>query len=238
MDEVSRVFAVGDLHLPGSMSKTMDLFGPHWENHFERIKADWTMTAREQDIILIPGDVSWAMQLEDAMEDLRAIGRLPGTKVLLRGNHDYWWKGIGRVREALPPGMCAIQHDAVKIGSYVFAGARGWERPAAEAPEPENEKIYQRELMRLEMSLKHARKLDEDGRLIALCHYPPADAQGEGTPVTELMTRYGVSDVVYGHLHSYACAGAFAGTVDGVRYHCVSCDCLGFRLYPLPGAEA
>lgn len=233
-DGARRVFAIGDLHLPGSMDKTMDLFGLHWENHFEQIQKDWIKSAREQDIILIPGDISWAMRLEDARADLEAIGRLPGIKVMIRGNHDFWWKGLTRVREMLPEGLYAIQHDALAVGEYLFAGSRGWERPCAEAPDPENEKIYQRELMRLEMSLRHARKLDETKRLIALCHYPPTDAQGAVTPVTELMARYGVSDVVYGHLHGYACAGAYCGEVGGVRYRCVSCDCLGFRLCPIP----
>lgn len=234
MADGSRVYAIGDLHLPGSMDKTMDMFGPHWECHFEKIQADWNDRAREQDIILIPGDISWAMRLEDAQGDLNAIGRLPGIKVIIRGNHDYWWKGINRVREELPEGMYALQHDALKVGECLFAGSRGWERPADEASDPEVEKIYQRELIRLEMSLQHARKLDPRKRLIALCHYPPTDAQGAVTPVTTLMARYQVSDVVYGHLHGYACCGAYAGEVEGVRYHCVSCDCLGFRLHLLP----
>jgi hypothetical protein len=237
-DSARRVFAIGDLHLPGSMDKTMDLFGIHWENHFEQIQQDWIGSAREQDIVLIPGDISWAMRLEDAREDLEAIGRLPGMKVMIRGNHDYWWKGLARVREMLPAGMHVIQHDGLEVGEYIFAGSRGWERPGGDAPDPETEKIYQRELIRLEMSLTHARKLDADKRLIALCHYPPTDAQGSPSPVTDLMARFRVSDVVYGHLHGYACAGAFAGVVDGVRYHCVSCDCVGFKLYPLPETTA
>jgi len=234
MAEAPRVFAIGDLHLPGSMDKSMDMFGSHWENHFDKIRTDWKKKAREQDIILIPGDISWAMHLEEAREDLEAIQGLPGIKVFLRGNHDYWWKSITRVREALGPGSYALQHDGLMMGEYLFAGSRGWERPSVEMPDPEVEKIYQREILRLEMSLQHARRLDAQKRLVALCHYPPTDAQGTRTPVTDLMAGYGVSDVVYGHLHGYACGSAFSGTVDGVGYHCVSCDCLGFTLYQLP----
>ncbi|MGI6695882.1 MAG: metallophosphoesterase [Christensenellales bacterium] len=234
MDDTRQVYAIGDLHLPGLMDKSMDMFGSHWENHFEKIKNIWMTCAREQDIILIPGDISWAMRLEDAKEDLVAIGRLPGIKVMIRGNHDYWWKGLTRVRAELPSGMHALQHDALEIGEHLFAGARGWERPENENADAKTEKIYRRELIRLEMSLEHARKIDKRKRLIALCHYPPTDGAGSETPVTELMTRFGVSDVVYGHLHGYACAGAFNGEVAGVRYHCVSCDCIGFELYRLP----
>ncbi len=234
MVDGSQVYAIGDLHLPGSMDKAMDMFGPQWEYHFEKIQADWYDRAREQDIILIPGDISWAMDLEDARGDLMAISRLPGSKIIIRGNHDYWWKGIARVRDALPAGMYALQHDALRIGEYLFAGSRGWERPDSESPEPETDKIYQRELIRLEMSLQRARKLDPKKRLIAMCHYPPTDAQGVETPVTSLMAHYQVSDVVYGHLHGYSCCGAFAGILDGVRYHCVSCDCTGFKLHLLP----
>lgn len=234
MDDTRRIYAIGDLHMPGSMDKSMDLFGAHWENHFDRIKENWIATAREQDIILIPGDISWAMRLEDAQADLEAIGQLPGTKIMIRGNHDYWWKGLTRIREKLPMRMHVLQHDALAIGEFLFAGSRGWERPGSEAGDGEAEKIYQRELIRLEMSLQHARKLNEEKRLIALCHYPPTDSAGNETPVTALMARYDVSDVVYGHLHGYACSGAFSGEVSGIRYHCVSCDCVNFQLYPLP----
>ena len=238
MAEDRRIYAIGDLHLPGSLDKSMDLFGPHWEDHFKRIQDHWKKTAREQDIILIPGDISWAMTLEEAREDMAAIGCLPGTKIMIRGNHDYWWKGVTRVREALPEGLHILQHDGMTVGEYLFAGSRGWDRPQGDSPEPDDEKIYKRELIRLEMSLQYARKLDPHKRLVAMCHYPPTDHSGAVTPVTELMAAYQVSDVVYGHIHGYACAGAFNGTVSGVRYHCVSCDCLGFKLLALPDEES
>lgn len=121
-----RVFAIGDLHLPGGEDKPMNVFGDRWDEHFEKISADWKARVGEEDVVLIPGDISWAMQLEHAADDLQAIGSLPGIKILLRGNHDYWWSTITRVRELLPPKMYALQNDAIRIGDYVFCGSRGW----------------------------------------------------------------------------------------------------------------
>ncbi|MDY5220192.1 MAG: metallophosphoesterase, partial [Eubacteriales bacterium] len=105
------VWAISDLHLP-ARQKPMDIFGPHWANHFERISADWIGRVQPQDVVLLPGDLSWAMHLEEAQEDLARIGALPGIKLLLRGNHDFWWSSIGRVRRMLPEGCFALQNDS------------------------------------------------------------------------------------------------------------------------------
>ena len=117
------IFAIGDLHLPGGADKPMNVFGAHWEGHFDRIRADWLAKVHEDDAVLIPGDISWAMQAEDARADLEEIGRLPGKKILLRGNHDYWWCGISRLRDMLPAGMYAVQNDAMLLGD--LSGAFG-----------------------------------------------------------------------------------------------------------------
>ena len=106
------IFAIGDLHLPGGDMKPMDVFGAHWENHFERISEDWRAKVTDEDVVLIPGDISWAMQLGDALEDLRRIALLPGRKLILRGNHDYWWSSLTQLRCALPESMHAVQNDA------------------------------------------------------------------------------------------------------------------------------
>lgn len=239
--EAPRVFAISDLHLPGGSNKPMHIFGSHWEGHFDKIAQDWAGRVGERDIVLIPGDISWAMQLADATEDLRMIGALPGRKILTRGNHDYWWAAISRLREQLPDGMYALQNDALLLDDIVFCGSRGWMQPQGEQDE-ENRRIYQRELMRMRLSLETARRRSPEGRLIALCHYPPTDAAGRVSPMTELFDAHGASDVVYGHLHGQALQSAFEGTVGSVRYHCVSCDYLDFKLRLLPepsvGAEA
>lgn len=236
MSDSFRIFAIGDLHLPGGRFKPMDVFGEHWNGHFEKIAADWTARVSEEDVVLIPGDISWALKLEDAREDLMRIGSLPGTKIMIRGNHDFWWASISRLRASLPKGMLALQNNAALIKGTLFAGSRGWNAPEGE-DDSENERIYRRELLRLELSFSRARALSPDKRLVAMTHFPPTGEMGERSPVTELMTAFGVSDVVYGHLHGQANNRAFEGTIDGVRYFPSSCDGLGFRLRKLPSAS-
>ena len=114
------IFAISDLHLP-ARQKPMDIFGDHWANHFDRISQDWRERVSESDVVLLPGDLTWAMHLEEALEDIRRVGELPGRKLLLRGNHDYWWSAIGRVRRALPEGMFAIQNDCIQLDGVLFA---------------------------------------------------------------------------------------------------------------------
>lgn len=233
MNETRKVFAIGDLHLPGGADKPMDLFGSHWQDHFSLIQDDWQQRVGSEDIVLIPGDISWAMRLEDALPDLRSIGQLPGHKILIKGNHDFWWSSLSQVRDALLPKMYAIQNDAIRIGNYVFCGSRGWVAPGAERETKEDQKIYQRELGRLELSLKAAQKLGQAELLFALCHYPPFGVKNEESAVTNLLESYGVNQVVYGHLHAGACAAGFQGERNGVRYTLVSCDCLLFKLVEL-----
>lgn len=225
------VYAIADLHLP-ARQKPMDIFGEHWKDHFQRISQDWLSRVRPEDLVLLPGDLSWAMKLEEAREDLQSIGALPGTKLLLRGNHDYWWSSIGRVRRALPEGTYALQNDSLLIGGRLYAGSRGWTLPGPELSE-DDLRIYNRERMRLEMSLKHARRLDADAPITVMMHYPPLTEEAPG--FSDILEAYGVSDCVYGHLHGPAIYGAVRGLRGGVRYHQVSCDGLDFKLYTLYG---
>ena len=221
------VWAISDLHLP-ARQKPMDIFGPHWTNHFERIREDWIGRVQDQDVVLLPGDLSWAMHLEEAQEDLDRIGELPGPKVLLRGNHDYWWSSIGRVRRALREGCFAIQNDSLYLDGVLFAGSRGWQIPGELSGDSDDVRIYLRERQRLEMSLKSARARSETAPLVAMMHYPPRSDSAEG--FSDLLKQYGAQDVVYGHLHGAGLVGAIRGEVDGLRYHQVSCDGLDFRL--------
>ena len=224
------VFAISDLHLP-ARQKPMDVFGPHWENHFERIARDWRERVSESDIVLLPGDLTWAMHLEEALEDLGRVGELPGRKLILRGNHDYWWSAIGRVRRALPEGMYALQNDFLELDGMLFAGSRGWTIPAGEGADPNDVRIYNRERMRLEMSLKAAREKNASAPLIVMMHYPPLMDSHRG--FSDILEQYRVDDCVYGHLHGAGLNGAIRGERGGVRYHQVSCDGLDFRLYLL-----
>lgn len=224
-----KIFAISDLHLSGGDTKPMDIFGAQWENHFDRISRDWKDRVSEDDIVLLPGDLSWAMKLEDAMEDIRSVAALPGRKILIRGNHDYWWDSITRVRAALPEGMYAIQNDAVKLDGFTFCGTRGWVLPGEETDE-DDERIRRRELGRLRLSLDSAIRLAGDGPIICLTHYPPLLDAMRDTEVTATLEDSPVRQVVYGHLHGNALKGAFRGTHNGITYYQTSCDGTGFRL--------
>ena len=206
----------------------MDIFGPHWLNHFERIRDDWLEHVQKDDIVLLPGDLSWAMHLDEAQEDLARIGELPGRKLLLRGNHDYWWSSIGRVRRALPEGCFALQNDSVLLDDMLFAGSRGWQIPAEPEGESDDARIYRRERQRLEMSLKSARAKSADAPLIVMMHYPPRAENAVG--FSDILKNFDVKHVVYGHLHGAGLAGALRGEVDGIFYHQVSCDGLDFKI--------
>lgn len=211
--------------------KPMDVFGSHWENHFERISGSWRALVSEDDVVLIPGDISWAMQLADALHDLERIAQLPGRILILRGNHDYWWSSLTQLRCSLPQGMHAVQNDAYDAGDMVFCGTRGWTIPGQGAA-AQDEKIFRREVLRLEMSLKAAAQMADGRPIVAMMHYPPLlpEHKASGTAFTKLLSAYGVSRCVYGHLHGQSIQRGINGVYDGVRYDLVSCDALGFAV--------
>lgn len=235
-----KIFAIGDLHLPGGDMKPMDVFGQHWENHFERISEDWRAKVTDEDIVLIPGDISWAMQLGSALEDLRRIAALPGRMLILRGNHDYWWSSLTQLRCNLPENMHAVQNDAYDAGDVVFCGTRGWMIPPSavngqaegRGSISQDEKLYRREAMRLEMSLQAARKIAAGRPVFAMMHYPPLlpEYAKSGTEFTRLLTEYGAARCVYGHLHGPSIQRGYTGVYNGVQYDLVSCDALRFEL--------
>lgn len=229
------LFAIGDLHLPGGDEKPMEVFGDHWEGHFERICQDWQVRVAPSDTVLIPGDISWAMQLRNAVPDLQTIGALPGRKIIIKGNHDYWWNSITQLRNVLPQGMQAIQHGAVDLGDVVVCGTRGWTFPTGETPlSTEEQKIFQREVLRLEMALKEAERILQGRPLVVMMHYPPLYDLERNTAFTRLLEEYPVHTVVYGHLHGAGIRVGYNGVWNGVRYRLVSCDSLGFQLAEMP----
>ena len=224
------IYAIGDLHLSGQSPKPMDIFGDHWADHWPRIREIWQHTVSDDDVVMIPGDISWAMRLEDARCDLMAIGDLPGNKIIMRGNHDYWWGSLSQVQSALPPRMHALQNNSFVFGDYVIGGTRGWLCPGNHYFSPDSDqKIYLREAGRLELSLSHARRQAPNARLIGMIHYPPADQSGSPTLFTDIFEKYGAETVVYGHLHSGSIRSALNGTVRCVHYKLVSCDAIGFQ---------
>lgn len=223
------IYAIGDLHLPGKEEKPMNVFGSHWDHHFEIIQENWLKMISDEDIVLIPGDISWAMHMEDAKDDLDAIAALPGQKLILRGNHDYWWSSLTKLRAMLPENMDVIQNNALRIGEHVFCGTRGWNFPLPQqALAKQDEKIYLRELLRLKMSLDAATAIADDDQITVMMHYPPLFADGVATAFTDLIEQYDVARVVYGHLHGAGIQIAFNGERRGIDYRLVSCDALHF----------
>jgi len=224
------LFAISDLHLPGSTQKPMGIFGTHWEGHFDRIRVNWREQVKQEDIVLLPGDFSWAMNLQDVSTDLAAIEELPGRKILLRGNHDYWWSSLQKLQAILPPSIDVLQNNALCSGRVVICGSRGWLIPNEYWTSSLDWRIYRRELIRLEMSLQAARRLSPKGPLVAMLHYPPFNEVHEPSDVTHLLQNYGVCEAVYGHLHGESLQTAYSGWLDGILYTQVSCDGLGFSL--------
>ena len=124
-----KIYAISDLHLDVNNTKPMDIFGPVWQNSLEKIQQDWNNKVTEDDVVILAGDYSWAMKLEEVVPDFELLNRLKGTKIIIRGNHDFWWSSISRVREKLPQKTYALQNDAIKLGNYIFCGNRGWTIP-------------------------------------------------------------------------------------------------------------
>lgn len=220
-----KIFAISDLHLSINNPKPMDIFGPVWDNYFEKIVADWKAKVSDDDIVLLAGDFSWAMQLEDAVADFKMLETLPGKKIIIRGNHDFWWKSISAVRKILPEKFYAIQNDAIRFDGVVICGTRGWIVPDGVQPfSAENQKIFDREVIRLELTLKSAAAMRQEGdELICMMHYPPTNYRREDSAFTNLIKAYEVDAVVYGHLHAKK-KQILASERDGVVYYLTSCD--------------
>ncbi|MFH1809117.1 MAG: metallophosphoesterase [Pseudomonadota bacterium] len=224
------LFAIADLHLSHGSNKPMDVFGAAWQDHVARMAEAWDRCVGDDDLVLCPGDLSWALRLDEAAADLEWIAARPGTKILGRGNHDYWWSSIGKVRAALPERCLALQNDAIVVGEWVIAGSRLWSQPGTSEFGPDDDKILRREVQRLEMSLQVGRQLaGASGSLIAAVHYPPFAPDGSCSAFTELLERYSVALCVYGHLHGPAAhRTAVEGSRQGVHYRLVASDHLEF----------
>ncbi len=226
-----KVFAISDLHLSINSNKPMNIFGPVWENYLDKIEQSWNRLVSDDDVVLISGDISWAMKLNDAIPDLNYISQFKGKKIILRGNHDYWWSSISGVRSVLKPNMFAIQNDAIKIGDTIFCGTRGWTVPETTHKTPDDEKIYKREVIRLGLSLQDAKRLQQNNeKIIVMMHYPPFNSKMEDNEFTNLIEQYGVKTVVYGHLHSYDKKQKLIVYKNNVKYYLTSCDLIGNEL--------
>lgn len=220
-----KVYAISDLHLSTTCDKPMDIFGGKWEGYTEKIIQNWQAKVTDDDLVLIAGDISWAMKLNEAFSDLDWIDRLSGKKIIIKGNHEYWWKSISAVREILPKSIMAIQNDAIKFDRFIVCGTRGWNVPEENKEfSAEDEKIYKREVERLKLTLKAAKVLQTNNeKIICMMHFPPFDGSGNETDFTKVFEEFGVDIVIFGHIHGYTNC-KLKQIKNGIIYYFTSCD--------------
>ena len=220
------LFAIADLHFSFSVDKPMDIFGEHWKNHSQKIIENWKEVVSEEDTVLLPGDLSWGMRIDEAAADLDVIYQLPGRKILLGGNHDYWWKSSSKL-EARYPGMRFLKNDFDTYEDWAVCGTRGWLCPNDVRFTEQDKKIYEREILRFKLSLTAASQLRQDGdKLVVMIHFPPFNSRYEDTPFTKLFAEFGVDVVVYGHLHGQSVRACRCVEKNGIKYYLSSCDIL------------
>ena len=226
-----KVFAISDLHLSTVVEKPMDIFGKSWENYFELISADWQSKVTDDDLVLLPGDFSWAMRMEEALPDFQLVANLPGKKLILRGNHDYWWNTLSQVRNAIPDGFYALQNDCMRFGDVLVCGTRGWIVPDGDNMSAEDMKIYLRELERLKLSISAMQKMRmPTDKVIAVMHYPPFNGRYDDSDFTRQFIEANITTVVYGHLHGKDCRANLHMKKFGIDFYLTSCDLVGNKL--------
>lgn len=221
------LYALSDLHLSLTADKPMDIFGENWREHDEKIKKNWFYNIKEEDTILVAGDISWSMKMEDGLKELEWVHNLPGKKIFVKGNHDYWWSGIKKLNN-LYSDMNFIQNNYFSYKDYAICGTRGWIIPYGDNSTEHNKKIYNRELIRLRLTLDSAKK-DGFNKIIVMLHYPPTNEKFQNTEIIDILKEYSVEKVVYGHLHGPALKRVFEGNVDGIEYIVTSADYLDFN---------
>jgi uncharacterized protein len=222
------IFAIGDLHLSHGQEKPMDIFGGEWVNHIEKIRHNWDLVVDKDDLVIVAGDISWAMQITEAMPDLHWLAGLKGTKLLIRGNHDYWWSSIGRVRAQLPRSIYALQNDHFVWYGRVICGTRGWLCPGEEGFDNEHDqKIYLREARRLQLSLESTAG-ETSSEIIVALHFPPFNRKGQSSAFTTLLEQFRVRICIFGHIHDSGRDYIFQGEKNGVEYRFVAADGIDF----------
>lgn len=240
------VWAIADLHLSfGIPNKSMDIFGQAWKEWTKKIEDNWRSLIKDEDLVLIAGDISWAMRVEDAVPDLEWIHRLPGTKVMIRGNHDYWWSSLNKIEKILPSSVHIIQNNSFRWKHVAVGGAKLWDtseytfspyinyqenpraKALAEVDDPKQaDRLFQRELGRLELSLKSL-PTDAEVRL-AMTHYPPISADLHPSQASALLEKYRIDACVFGHLHNVKPGIPLFGEKNRISYYLTSCDYLDF----------
>lgn len=229
------IFVIGDLHLSFNNPKPMDIFGDNWSGHEEKIRSNWIENVNENDLVILPGDFSWETYLADTKQDFNYLNNLPGKKLLLKGNHDYWWTTLTSMRAFLKENNYTnidfLYNNSYEFEDKIICGTRGW----SIIDEGTDKKLINRELIRLELSLQDGiNKYGKDKELIVFMHYPPITKakiiSEEEAEFVGLMKKYNVKRCYYGHLHGASIADAIEGEVQGIEFKLVSADGLDFKL--------
>ena len=231
------IFVIADLHLALRVPKPMDRFGDNWSGHEEKIKKDWLEKVKENDLVILPGDFSWETYLENTKLDFGYLNSLPGKKILLKGNHDYWWTTLTSMKRYLQENKIEnvdfLFNNSYEIENKIFVGTRGWALLDSE----NSQKMINREAARLELSIKSAiEKYGEDKEIIAIMHYPPISNSCMKNEYTynskflDIMKKYNIKKCYYGHLHGSSHKDAIEGEIEGINFKLISADYLDFKL--------
>lgn len=219
------IYAISDLHLSFGADKPMDIF-KGWNNYEEKLKANWARLVTDEDTVVIPGDISWALKLEDTLADFRFIESLPGKKIILKGNHDLWWSTMNKLGKFFVEnkinGIQAVFNNAVVVEDKAICGTRGWDYASTGESE---QKVRNREAGRLEASIKAAVETGKEP--IVFMHFPPVYAEFVCDEIMNILKKYGVKTVYHGHIHGAGCHKSVS-EYDGIKFKLLSCDCIDF----------
>lgn len=222
------IFTIGDLHLSLGCDKPMDIFAG-WHDYVSRLTADWKEQVKDEDTVVLAGDISWGMSLEESLDDFSYINSLPGKKIILKGNHDYWWNSRKKMENFFENNgltTLSILHNNFAVAQGVaICGTRGW---CIEDTDPKDQKVSSREEGRLKASLEAAKPSGFEP--VVFLHYPPIFKDGISAGIIDLLREYGVKRCFYGHIHGPACSMAFEGEYLGINFSLVSADYLSFSL--------
>ena len=229
------IYVIGDLHLSFSANKPMDIFGINWENHAEKIKKNWISKVKENDTVILPGDFSWATYLEETYKDFEFLNNLPGKKILLKGNHDYWWTTVSKMKKFLKEknikNIDFLYNNAFLIEDKIITGTRGWINTWKSQ---ENYKILKRENERLKLSIsKGINQFGKDKEIITFIHYPPFYKENlipEEIDFSKTLKEYNIQKCYYAHLHGESHKDVIEGKINGIDYKLISSDYLNFDL--------
>lgn len=221
------IWALGDLHFDPVGDKPMDIFGEKWEKHEEKIIEHWKKVVLPEDLVLLPGDISWGLKLKESEKDLRIIDELPGKKIISKGNHDYWWSSLNKMNALDLKTIEFLSNNSFLYNGIGIYGTRGWMSKDTQGFNENDETIYKRELNRLMNSLNSGSDVDKK---IVMLHYPPFDQNLKPNEFANLLSENGVDLCIYGHLHAEGHKFVVEGEIDGVEYKCVSSDYVDFKL--------